>query len=72
MISNLSLECHAAVNILGADTKNIDGRAYGQMLLQLPDDEAAVTRIRKYLESRKIVYEDIEYTENRGEADDHE
>lgn len=71
VISNLSLECRAAVNILGADTKNIDGRAYGQMLLQLPDDEAAVARIRKYLESRKIVYEDIEYTENREEAEDH-
>ena len=71
VISNLSLECRAAVNILGADTKNIDGRAYGQMLLQLPDDEAAVARIRKYLESRKIVYEDIEYTENREEAADH-
>lgn len=41
------------------------------MLLQLPDDEAAVARIRKYLESRKIVFEDIEYTENREEAEDH-
>ena len=44
VISNLSLECRAAVNILMADTKNIEGRAYGQMLLQLPEDEAATER----------------------------
>ncbi|MGN1346681.1 MAG: methionine ABC transporter ATP-binding protein, partial [Eubacteriales bacterium] len=31
VISNLSLECHVAVNILGADTKDIGGRAYGQI-----------------------------------------
>ena len=58
VISNLSLECHTAVNILGADTKNIDGKAYGQMLLQLPDDEASVYRIKAYLDSRKIRYEE--------------
>ncbi|MBE6568959.1 MAG: ATP-binding cassette domain-containing protein [Ruminococcaceae bacterium] len=60
VISNLSLECHTAVNILGADTKNIGGKAYGQMLLQLPDDEGAVTRIRQYLDSRSILYEEVD------------
>lgn len=59
VISNLSLECHAAVNIMGADTKNIGGKAYGQMLLQLPDDEVSVTRIFKYLEDRKIGFEEV-------------
>ena len=59
VISNLTLECHAAVNILGADTKNIDGRAYGQMLLQLPEDENAQSRIFKYLNTRKIPYEEV-------------
>ena len=60
VISNLSLECHTAVNILGADTKNIGGKAYGQMLLQLPDDVGAVTRIKQYLDSRSIPYEEVE------------
>ena len=59
VISNLTLECHAAVNILGADTKNIDGKAYGQMLLQLPEDENAQSRIFNYLNSRKIPYEEV-------------
>ena len=60
VISNLALECHTAVNILGADTKNIDGRAYGQMLLQLPDDLTAQQRAIKYLESRNIRYEEVQ------------
>ncbi|MCI6289862.1 MAG: ATP-binding cassette domain-containing protein [Clostridiales bacterium] len=59
VISNLTLECHAAVNILGADTKNIDGKAYGQMLLQLPEDENAQSRIFNYLNTRKIPYEEV-------------
>lgn len=58
VISNLSLACHTAVNILGADTKNIDGKAYGQMLLQMPDDETAIIRIKNYLDSVHITYEE--------------
>ncbi len=60
VISNLSLECRAAVNILMADTKNIEGRAYGQMLLQLPEDEAAAERIRDYLKRIRITFEEGE------------
>lgn len=59
VISNLSLECHTAVNIMGADTKNIGGKAYGQMLLQLPDDQSSVTRIFKYLTDRGIKFEEV-------------
>ncbi|HBD86854.1 MAG TPA: ABC transporter, partial [Clostridiales bacterium] len=36
IISNLTLECNTPVNILIANTKSIEGRAYGQMILQLP------------------------------------
>lgn len=60
VVSNISLECRAAVNILGADTKNIGGKAYGQMLLQLPDDEGAATRIRNYLNGRGVNYEEVD------------
>ena len=59
VISNLSLECRVSVNIMGADTKDIGGRAYGQMLLRLPDDDASVKRIFNYLDSRGLKYEKI-------------
>lgn len=60
VISNLTVECRAAVNILGADTKNIDGKAFGQMLLQLPEDTAACERIMHYLDTRGIHYEEVQ------------
>ena len=58
IISNMTLECHAVVNILFADTKNIDGKAFGQMVLQLPEDDAAIDRIKAYLESKNILYKE--------------
>ena len=60
VVSNIVLECHAVVNILGADTKNIGGKAYGQMLLQLPDDDATVSRVHAYLKSRNIPFKEEE------------
>lgn len=59
VISNLSLECRTAVNIMGADTKDIGGKAYGQMLLQLPEDESSVARIYNFLDKRGIKYEEV-------------
>lgn len=56
VISNLALECRTPVNILGADTKNIDGRAFGQMLIQLPDDRTSYERVIHYLDRIHISY----------------
>lgn len=50
VIANLVLECQAKVNILGASTEDIGGRAYGQMLIAIPEDEMKVARVQNYLE----------------------
>ena len=59
VIANLVLECGVPVNILHADTKDIDGKAFGQILLGLPDDERSAERIRAYLNSNEISYSEI-------------
>ena len=46
------------INILGANTENIGGRAYGQMLIELPKDEEAVKKIKAYLKKTGIYYEE--------------
>ncbi|MCF0120479.1 MAG: NIL domain-containing protein, partial [Oscillospiraceae bacterium] len=56
VISNLALECHAAVNILFANTKAVNGRTIGEMLLQLPQDETTVLRIKQWLTDKEITY----------------
>lgn len=56
MISNLVLACQAPVNILFADTRNIDGAAYGHMILELPPDPRQREKIYTWLESNGIQF----------------
>ncbi len=56
VISNLVLECQVPVNILFADTKDFDGKAYGQMIIQLPDDARKSERVITYLKNKKISF----------------
>ncbi|MBR1845125.1 MAG: ATP-binding cassette domain-containing protein, partial [Oscillospiraceae bacterium] len=39
LIASLAIDCGVKVNILGADTHNLYGKAYGTMLLGLPEEE---------------------------------
>lgn len=57
VVSSLTIECQTMVNILGANTENIGGRAYGQMLIELPGDSDKVQRIKDYLDKQGIHYE---------------
>jgi len=59
VIANMVMECKTPVNILFADTKDIYGKAYGQMVIQLPDDEIGQKRIYAYLETHKIPFEEV-------------
>ncbi len=56
VLSNLILECRTPVNILQANTQNIGGRVFGQMILQLPNDSVSGARVRAYLAEQKIQY----------------
>ncbi|MEL7648540.1 MAG: ATP-binding cassette domain-containing protein [Sedimentibacter sp.] len=59
VIANMVLECRAQVNILFADTKDINGKAFGQMVLQLPEDEMLSDKIVHYLESKNVNVEEL-------------
>ncbi len=58
VIGNMILECQSSVNILFADTKNIDGKAFGQIVVQLPENERAVKRMYSYLSTQNVTYEE--------------
>ena len=60
VVSGMVLSCGEPVNILFADMKNIEGKTYGQMLLQLPENEGAAARMLAYLESQRITYPEEE------------
>ncbi len=58
VISDMTVKCDLMVNILSANTENIGGKAFGQMLIELPADEASQLRIKEYLDGRGIHYEE--------------
>jgi D-methionine transport system ATP-binding protein len=61
IIANMVLSCGAPVNIVFADTKVIDGKIFGHMVLQLPDDANLVRKILSYLYIENIAYEEENY-----------
>lgn len=64
VIGEMVLSCGKAVNILAANTKTLDGKAYGQMLLQLPEDGAAAAKMQSFLSSQKIEFIQEEADQN--------
>lgn len=42
-----------------ADTRDIGGTAFGQMVLQLPDNEEVVRRILAYADSKGLMLEEM-------------
>ncbi|RGY97251.1 ATP-binding cassette domain-containing protein [Clostridium sp. AM58-1XD] len=62
VLANMILACKAPVNIMYAATKDINGTALGQMIIQLPEDEVEARRMMNYLEGAKVPYEEV--TEN--------
>lgn len=63
VVANMVIETKAPVNILYASTKNIDGKAYGQILLQLPENPVLAGRMLAYLDSIKITYSEETYND---------
>lgn len=59
VLANMIFECRTPVNILHADTKDLDGKAFGQMLIQLPEDEKSAERATEYLRTNGIEYSEI-------------
>ena len=53
LIASLAIDCGVKVNILGADTRNIDGKAFGSMLLGLPEDGSEAAKAMNYLKAQK-------------------
>ncbi len=55
LIASLAMDLGIKVNILGADTREIEGKAHGSMLLGLPQNPAEAARAMAYIQSRKDV-----------------
>ncbi|MCI8577175.1 MAG: ATP-binding cassette domain-containing protein [Lachnospiraceae bacterium] len=59
VIANMILASKVPVNIMYASTRDIGGKAVGQMIVQLPEDETDANRALNYLKSVKILFEEV-------------
>lgn len=59
VIANMILASKVPVNILYASTRDIGGKAVGQMIVQLPEEDADANRALNYLKSVKILFEEV-------------
>ena len=56
IIATLAMDLGVKVSILGADTRNIDGKAFGTMLISLPEDLATKREVLDYLNALEGVH----------------
>ena len=62
LIASLAIDCGVKVNILGADTRNINGHAFGTMLLSLPEDPNDAAKALSYIRAQpNVTAEEVEY-----------
>ena len=59
VVSNMVLACGKPVNIMYASTQDIGGTAFGQMVLQLPEDEKSIARIQAYVKEHGLYLEEF-------------
>ncbi len=59
VIANMVLKFGQPINILRADTKNVEGIARGEMILSLPDDIRMQKEMKAYLTQRGLAVEEV-------------
>ncbi|MBE7006801.1 MAG: ATP-binding cassette domain-containing protein [Ruminococcaceae bacterium] len=60
LLSRMILECQCPVNILFAETKQLDTRTYGQMLIELPTEPRDAERIIAWLKNSPLDWQEEE------------
>ena len=58
VISRMTLDCQAPVNIIFADTKEYEGNIYGHMIIELPNDEHQAEKIVSWLKNSPVTWKE--------------
>ena len=61
VLGQMMIETKGLVNILAANTRTIDDEAFGQMVLQFPEEKELRETMIQYLKDRGVVVEEVEY-----------
>ena len=58
VISEMILACRVPVNVLFADTKSVDGAAYGHMILELPKEDHEAEKVIAWLNNSGLSWKE--------------
>ena len=59
VIAGMVLQFQAPVNIMFADTKDIEGKAYGQIIVQLPQEESVARGMLEFVRGQGLTAEEL-------------
>lgn len=59
VISNMILFCQCELSILSSNVKTFESKVYGQMIIQIPDDNLLQNKICNYLKEKNIQVEEV-------------
>ena len=59
IIAGLVKTCGVDVNILSADVKRLNGKSYGQMLIERPEDETVCKQVMDYLTAQGLTVKEV-------------
>jgi len=54
----MSLACRVPGNVLFADTKSVEGAAYGHMIFELPNDEHDAEKVISWLKNSGLTWKE--------------
>ena len=66
MLGNIMIECRTPLNILYAATKTVNGRAVGEMIVQLPDSEPLAEKFMDFFQRKGLNPLEVEEEQSHG------
>ena len=51
------LQTKVLVNIIKANVKTVDSKTYGEMILQIPNDDTSIAKVENFLTSNNVNYQ---------------
>lgn len=70
VISNLIVDCRCFVNILSSNVKTFENKSYGQMIIQVPEQEEEFNKIINYLENKGVSAKEVTVDDIRNNISD--
>jgi len=65
VVSNMILKTGVAINIIEANIKSKDAHSqYGEMIIQLPNSELDILKVKSYLTKENISFQEYRKEEN--------